>query len=272
MVSPVLLAAPFSILPAVGAIWYMLKRYEDYFEDARVFLSLVFGFFTGLVAITMELTVFPFHDPRFVASMGPGTAFIFFVGGYALFETGAKVAVLGMKRFRGKKDAPFYGAPMGLGMGAMMALGFIAVNLNRAEAAGIPHTISSFLGMASVPLGAVFVHGAAGVYVGRGSGDGKLWSGWITGTLLQMPVLGTYWLVWDLVGRGDAGVQFYIIPAVIALGYGLFLLHIARVRVLDNIVPQEIRDQVRRERRRALRQGTTGAAAGAALVHADSEE
>lgn len=253
MVSPVLLAAPVTILPAVAAIWYLLKRYEDYFEDARVFLSLVLGFFAGLVVVTMELTLFPFADRAFVEAMGVGTAFVFFVAGYALFETVAKVAVLGNRRFRGKKDAPYYGAPLGLGMGSMMALGFVAVNLNRAEAVGLPHGTSSFLGMASVPLGAVFVHGAVGVYVGRYAGEGRLWRGLVVGTLLQMPILGTYWLVWDFVGRGNVGFGFYTIPALIALGYGVVLLAVARTRVLDTIVPQQIRDQVRRERRRAAR-------------------
>lgn len=265
MVNPVLLAAPVTILPAVAALWYLLKRYEDYFEDARVFLSLTLGFFLGLLAIAMEVTVFPFQDPRFVQAMGEGSAFVFFTLGYAFFETGAKVAVLGSKRFRGKKDAPYYGAAMGLGMGAMMALGFVALNLNASEAlvatrnataAGAPglggYSVPSFLAMASVPLGAVFVHGAAGVYVGKYTGEGRLWKGWVVGTLLQFPVLGAYWLFWPSIGQGSVVVLF---PAVMSLAYGLGLLAFARTRVLDTIVPQHIRDQVRRERRRAARRG-----------------
>ncbi len=252
MVSPVLLAAPVTILPAVAALWYLLKRYEDYFEDARVFLSLTLGFFLGLLAIALEVTAFPFQDPEFVAAMGEATAFVFFVAGYALFETAAKVAVLGSRWFRGKKDAPYYGAAMGLGMGAMMALGFVALNVNATEVLGVEYGVSSFLTMASVPLGAVFVHGAVGVYVGKGTGEGRLWRAWFVGALLQMPVLVAYWLFWPSIGRGDAVVLF---PALLSLAYGVGLLWFARARVLDLVVPQHIRDQLRRERRRAARRG-----------------
>ncbi len=263
MVNPVLIAAPVTIIPAIGALWYLLKRYEDYFEDARVFLALVFGFFGGLLAVFLEFQLFPFADPRFVASMGPGTAFVFFVAGYALFETGIKTAVLGSRRFRNRKDTPFYGAAMGLGFGAMMALGFVAINLNASEilseqvlnattnqTADFGYSTPSFIAMAFVPLGAIFVHGAAGVFVGRSIGNGSLAKGWGIGTLLQMPVLMTYWFFWPSIGRGDVVILF---PAAMSILYGILLLHITRIRVLDHVVPKDIRDLVRRDKRREQR-------------------
>lgn len=259
MASPVLLAATVTVLPAIGALWYLLKRYEDYFEDSRVFLALIFGFFGGLFAIFMEMTAFPFAHPQFIEAMGVATAFAFFVGAYAFFETGCKTVVLGMKRFRNRKDTPYYGAAMGLGFGAMMALGFVAINLNAVDAnaaaqnitaSSIAYSTPSFLTMASVPLGAIFVHGAAGVFVGKGAAEGKLVKGWGIGALIQMPVLIAYWLFWPSIGRGDVVV---LLPALLALVYGLGLMHFVRKRVLDTIVPQHIRDLVRREKRREAR-------------------
>lgn len=264
MANPVLVAAPVSIVPAVAALWYLLKRYEDYFEDARVFLSLTFGFFAGLVAVLMESAAFPFADPRFVADLGPGTAFLFFVFGYALFETACKLVVLGSKRFRGRKDTPYYGAALGLGFGAMMALGFIALNLNASEflnsqsgnaTSAFDYGTTSFAAMAALPLGAIFVHGAVGVYVGRSTARGSLWKAWGIGSLLQAPVLVAMWFFWPSIGRGDVVV---IAPALVTVVYGIALLHIARVKVLDVIVPQDIRDRVRRERRRQLRRAAAG--------------
>ena len=159
MVSPVLIAVPVTVLPAVGALWYLLKRYEDYFEDAKVFLALVFGFFGGLFAIFMEMTAFPFAHPQFIDAMGVGTAFAFFIGAYAFFETGCKTIILGMRRFRGRKDTPYYGAALGLGFGAMMALGFVAINLNAVDANAAAQNVTaerfaysapSFLAMAAL--------------------------------------------------------------------------------------------------------------------------
>ena len=162
MVSPVLIAVPVTVLPAVGALWYLLKRYEDYFEDAKVFLALVFGFFGGLFAIFMEMTAFPFAHPQFIDAMGVGTAFAFFIGAYAFFETGCKTIILGMRRFRGRKDTPYYGAALGLGFGAMMALGFVAINLNAVDANAAAQNVTaerfaysapSFLGHGRVAVG-----------------------------------------------------------------------------------------------------------------------
>ena len=42
-------------------------------------------------------------------------------------------------------------------------------------------------------------------------------------------------------------------PAIIAVGYGIGLLVIARSKVLEYVVPKDIADQVRRAQRRAAR-------------------
>ncbi len=264
MANPVLLAAPIAILPAAAALWYLLRRYEGYFDDGRVFLSLTFGFFAGLVAIFLELALFPFQDPTFQAQVGAGTAFLMFVIGYALFETACKLVVLGTSRFRGRKDTPYYGAALGLGMGSMMALGYIALNLNQAKAfaAAFNQTLNGtlapaaqygtlpFIAMVAVPLGAVFAHGGAGAFVGRYIAKGELWKGWLVGAALQAPALMSLALFWPSMGITS---ESNIIPGVIALGYGLALMAIARSKVLDIVVPQEIKDKLRRAQRREAR-------------------
>lgn len=268
MVSPYLVAVFVTIVPAMGALWWFLKRYEGYFEDARVFFALVVGFFTGLFATFLEFNVFRFWEPIY----GTAASFVLTVVGYAFFETGAKVVVLGLKRFRQRKDTPYYGTALGLGFGAMAALQFVAVNLAVATQEGNAYRLLPAATMIAVPLGAVFVHGAAGAYVGQGSASGNLAKGWIVGALLQMPVLGAYWLFLygGSIGQGNAVLVF---PAVLSLAYGLFLLGIAQKRVLDPIVPPEIKAQVRREKRRARRAADGAAVAPvAADGSADEEE
>jgi hypothetical protein len=259
------LAVAVTILPAMLAMWWFLRRYEGYFEDARIFFSLAVGFFLGLFATAFEFLAFPFHTADFVDAMGWGTALFLFVAGYAFFETGAKVIALGLKKFRQRKDTPYYGAAMGLGFGAMAALLFVALNLNLSGFYETPYSARTFFVMVMVPVGGILAHGATGAIVGQGSAEGKLWKGWGYGALLQMPLLGTYWLFWPNIGDGTMawsgvgeGLLLYIFPSVLALGYGLGLLLITQRRVLDPIVPADIRAQVARERRREARRKQRG--------------
>jgi hypothetical protein len=96
-------------------------------------------------------------------------------------------------------------------------------------------------------VGLLLAHGAAAVFVGRGSASGKLWKGVIQGALTLVPAYGIAWF-WH-----QNGIQ--LVPALASLGYGALLTYMAQTRILDTIVPPEIRDQVRRERRRELRKG-----------------
>lgn len=281
-VNPNAVAVPATIIPAMAALWWLLKRYEGHFVDARVFFSLVVGFFVGLLATFLELNLFLFPDADAMARVGVGASgsFILTVVGYAFFESGAKTMVLGLRRFRQRKDTPYYGMALGLGFGAMAALQFVALNLHVAQQRGAPYTVATGAAMVAVAVGALFAQGGAATFIGRGSARGELGKGWLVGGLLLMPSLGTYWMFWPYLGWGAGryltGILF---PAVLSLGYGLGLLVIAQRRVLDPIVPPEIKEQVRRERRRRARQqrreretgrstapaaGATAGAAGAA--------
>ncbi|MGB1697133.1 MAG: hypothetical protein ACPHK8_01890 [Thermoplasmatota archaeon] len=248
MASPVFIASILTILPAMGAMWYFLNRYEGYFEDARVFISLVFGFFAGLVASAFEVFAFGFGTAEFEAAAGVATAFIFYVAGYGFFETGIKAAVLGLKQYRHRKDTPYYGVAFGLGFGAILAMMTIAVNISNVG--GLHnYDMGPFLAMVMLPLGGIFVHGAIGAWVGQGVVDGKLWKGWGMGTLLAMPLLGSAWLSLPTAGTNTANW----FPAWFAILYGASLLMIAQVRLLDHVVPPEVADQVRRAKRREAR-------------------
>lgn len=250
MVSPTLIAVPVTIVPAMGLVWLMLHRYEGYFEDARVFFALVAGFFAGIVLAFFE-SQFDFAGPTFIASVGAIPAFILFVAGYAFFEAGAKTIVLGLARFRKRKDTPYYAAAFGLGLGAMLALAYVSLALRTAALPQVPdYSVLTFLGMTAVFLGGILAHGGSTVWIGKGSADGKLAAGWIKATALQMPILTCYWFYWPSVGNGSA---FVVVPALASLVYGGGLLAFADSRILARIVPPEIRDMVQKERRREAR-------------------
>jgi hypothetical protein len=255
VVSVFLIAAAVTIVPALGFLWYLLGRYEGYFEDARVFFSLIIGFFAGLVVAFMEAVLFPFNSEEFIASAGFGTAFVLFVAGYAFVESAAKTIVLGTAKFRKRKDTPYYGAALGIGFGAMVALQSVALGFTRIGVVGWHWdvdtvAVASFVLM--LAFGNLLTQGAVGVWVGRGAADGRLWRGLVQGAFLHMPFLLLLWL-----SRLE-GLLTISLAAVGATVYGLGLVYYTQRNILDKVVPPEIRDLVLKERRRAEREKMRG--------------
>ncbi len=245
-----LIGAAVTILPAMGVLWYLLKRYEDYFDDARVFFSLAVGFFAGIIIGFLETAVFPFNSGQFIQAAGAAYAFSYFVAGYALLETLAKTVVLGSRGYRNRKDTPYYGVPLGLGMGAMMSMLFVAQNLGNSRLFDSGTTGPDLVALAFIvlfSLGVILTHGATGAWVGHAiTHEGSIWRGLLMGGLWLIPMQLMRWIwPWDL--RGAA------MPAVVMLLYGLGVAYLTRKRILDNVVPPEIRDALRRERRREAR-------------------
>lgn len=255
--SPVFLAALVTILPGMAILWYYLKRYEGMFQDAKMFFGLITGFFAGLFVAAFEFYT-NFGASDFQAAAGVGTAFLFFVVGYAFFETGIKSMILGLGRFRTQRDTPYYGVALGMGMGAMVAMMIVANAFRLGEANGTPYTWLTGGAMVMIPVGGMLAHGATGAWVGKGSADGKLWKGWGIGTILQIPILGAYWLWWPSIGRGDLSLAANSFTMLLCLGYGIALLVITQNKVLDHVVPKDIRDKFRRAQRREARAAMAG--------------
>lgn len=249
------LASLVTVIPAIGIIYFMLRRYEGYFDEGKMFFGLIVGLFAGLVVAAFEF-VTNFAAPDVIAAAGVGTAFLFFVLGYAFFETGIKAIVLGLGRFRGRKDTPYYGMALGLALGSMVAMMIIANALRAGEAFGTPYNWTKGLAMALIPAGGMLTHGATGSWVGLGSAQGKLWKGWGIGTLLQAPVLLLYWFWWPSIGQGTAPLAAGIGTSVTSIIYGATMLWLTRRKVLDAVVPKDIQDQVRRHNRREQRRVT----------------
>jgi hypothetical protein len=265
--STFLLAAVATIVPALGLLFYLLNRYEGYFEDARVFFALIVGFFAGLVVAFLEAVAFRFDSPEFIAEAGPVTAFLLFMGGYALVESAAKTTVLGTSKFRKRKDTPYYGAALGIGFGAMVALQTVARRFQDITTIGWAldgPTVLVVLLTLAFAVSTLMVQAGSGILVGRGAAEGRLFRGLAHGALAQMPAFAFLWygLVTD--------VAFIVTAAVLSLGYGLALVFWTR-RILDRIVPPEIRDQVLKERRREARREERAAQSEVATPTTDAK-
>ena len=252
VVSVVMVAAVTTILPALGLLYYLLNRYEGYFEDARVFFSLTVGFFAGIVVAFLENVAFAFDSASFIAQAGIGTAFVLFLVGNAFVEAAAKTVVLGSGKFRKRKDTPYYGAALGVGFGAMVALQSVALGLNQTSLLDRPFDARWALVLTLIlaaGAGTILSAAATGVWVGRGAADGRLWRGLAHGALLTIPTLACLWFF-----RPAPAV----LPAFASLLYGLVLVVVTQRRILDRIVPPEIRDMVAKERRREARRAAAG--------------
>jgi hypothetical protein len=255
--SPTLVASILTLVPAMAAIYWVLHRYEGYFEQNRLFFGLTAGLFAGIVVKYLETALFAFDNLRVLqpgdAPITTGTlvySAAYSTFGFAMLAALAMAAVLGFRKFRVRKDTPYYGVALGLAFGAMHTMPLFARTILplvspalRLDAAALAYQVATLL----FATGLILAHGAAAVWVGRGSSEGRLWKGVAQGSAVLMPALAISWF-WT-----QNGVQ--LVPALASLAYGIFLTVMATRKVLDPIVPAEIRDQVRRERRRAQRKG-----------------
>lgn len=250
MVSAQLVASILVVLPAMALLFWVLRRYEGYFEQNRLFFALTLGIFTGLGARLAELALFQFESEATLQQTGAIFSLLYTVAGYGLLEALANQAMLGLRKFRGRKDTPYYGAALGVGFGAMWSLQFATFILKPSLEPALvllPATAGKLVEAIAFGAGMVLAHAAAAIWVGQGSGDGKLWRGAALGAFWLMPALAIYWFI--------VRVSPGLLPALALLGYGLLALQQAQKRVLEPIVPPEIRDLVRKERRRAARKG-----------------
>jgi hypothetical protein len=272
VVSPgvVTAAAVLALIPAMGLLYVYLRRYEGYFDQNRLFFGLLVGLFAGILVRWLETAAFPFDFPGLLQDTTPYTtgtivySFAYTAMGFALMETLGKTAIVGFKKFRTRKDTPYYGAAVGIGFGAMWTMQLLANAVQRfrledgtlaftprglREAGGtfdaspLALVYDGFL--FALCLGLMLTHAASGVWVGRGSGEGRLWKGAAWGSLWLAPGLACYWL-W-------LNTPDQVLPALGALAWGIFAMVIADRKVLLVIVPADVRDMVRRARRREQR-------------------
>lgn len=230
-------------------LMYLLHRYEGFFDQPKLFFALLVGLFGGLLVKFLEVQLFPFESDALVASFGPIYSLMYTVVGFALLEAAAKTAVLGLGRFRTRKDAPFHGTALGAAFGGMMSQLLVIRLLPMTD--GHLRLDSS----AWVQLGVLFVmsvglilsHAASGAWVGQGSAQGRLIPGLLKAMAWSMPTMTFYWLFARGISPGPAAMATVL--------WGVFMVWQSQKRVLDLVVPLSLRLQVQRERRRRVRRG-----------------
>lgn len=244
-----LAASVLCLVPAMAALLWFLDRYEGYFDQRKTFFTLAVGLFAGIVVRVFEVLFFPFDNLESVQRFGAGFSFAYTAVGFALIETFAKLVVLGSRKFRARPDTPFYAPALGLAVGAMVALQVVTVSLSTSGALA-PVTTSSIVVLVAIlifAMGLILTNGASAVRIAKHVADGRLWHGLLVGFLWQLPMAALFWM-WSLTVILHRGAV-----ALLALAWGGLAAWFAQRNVLEKVVPPEIRDQVRRARRREQR-------------------
>lgn len=242
VVSPTLVASLLALLPAMGLLFVLLRRYEHQFEDAGIFFALMVGLFAGIAVSAFEIFAIPFGDPLFVESMGFVQASTMYIAGYAFFQAGVLAMFVGLGRFKAQRSAPFYGFTFGTSMGAMMALAYLSINLQSIRAAGFSLSFGNWILLLLIVLAFIGLHGAAGAYAGSASSQGKLWKGWGQATLVLMILTFGNWLL--LFYGGNPGLGWSV-PLAEATGAVLLLVRVDR-QILDKVFTRQEKRELQR--------------------------
>lgn len=251
---PFLVGVFFGFVPGMGFLYLLLREFQSFYQEKRLFRVFFLGMGVGLVVSIVELVT----GPRAAAiEAGHPGALALYAGLFGLLEAGAFAVILNWRAFRGKRDTPFYGVGYGLGFGATSVLflvGNLVANL-QGQTRGLAEVVFvAILGLFFV--GSLLAHAFIGGLVGRGAAQGPL-----------PPAVGTAILVRGLYVAGFYGMFRLTSPILsigipfLAAGAGVFLA-VRTLALLRGVVPPEILREMDIHKRRLAREVARDAPGG----------
>jgi hypothetical protein len=247
----------FSVIPAMVLLYFMLGRFEGFFDEKRLFKYLVIGLVAGAVIVLLQLLILRFHEPGRLLAHPIHVGLPILAIGYPLIEAASKVAVMNYHTIAGRRDAPFYGTSFGLGFGAILT--FITVGRGIREfllfpPPGVTHLeIGIFFTLLFLLfLGGIMLHAVTGTVIGKFTGDSDPLRALGWGTVLGAPFYLGYYFLYTTPPTQLGGAMTLGIPFAM-LFIGIVAVRFAVFRILDKVVPDEIAKEVRRDLRRKRR-------------------
>jgi hypothetical protein len=234
---PFLVGVFFGFVPAMGFLYILLHRYEGLFSERGAFFAFFTGLGGGLVVTLLQL---------FISARGAGQLVLVILL-FGVLDALVFAAFLNRRRYRGKRDTPFYGVAFGLGFGALNVLflvGHVVVRL-----AAVTDIVVETLGLVLVGLyfiGSILVQASVGSWIGRGAAQGELLGECIKTALVEAAYLGGFYLLF-------VPTVSNLVP-FIGLGLAIALIAYILRAVLDPLVPEAIRREMGVHRRRLARQ------------------
>ena len=241
---PFLVGVFFGLVPAMGFLYILLHRFEGLFQERKAFFAFFIGLAGGLLVTLMQL----FFRGDTAVELGLLTVL------FGVLHAFVFAAFLNSRRFRGKRDTPFYGVAFGLGFGALNVLFLIGNTVPRVNALNdvVLETITIVL-IGLYFIGSILVHASVGAWIGRGTATRKLGGEILRGAVAETIYLALFYIIF--VPRFGTILIFVALAASIAL-IGYVLNH-----VLEPLIPEEVRREIeihqRRLARQIMREGTS---------------
>lgn len=238
---PFLVGVFLGFLPSMGFLYILLNQYEGLFSDKRAFFAYLLGLGGGLVATILQLYFGP-------TGREPPTLAAFEVILFGLIHALIFAMMLNSKRFRAKRDTPFYGVAFGLGFGAlnvMILIGNAVSNLGTTPGNVFVEALSlAYIGLYF--MGSILLHASVGAWIGSGAAGRGLVKPVIQSAFAEALYLaGLYLLFLDPWGT--------IVP-VVALAISILIVRGVLRSHLDPIIPAELRREMQIHRRRMARE------------------
>lgn len=222
-------------VPAVLLLFILLRRYEEFFKESKIFQAfaagMVLGMFFTVVHMAFDGQILEYID---LSILG-------FVILFPLFEQSVKLVILNFPRLQLKHQTVYYGAAMGLGIGSMA---IIAISfkffLDYPDSLGNPLQVLLFV---ILSFNFSLLHSATGIIIGYGSSKGYAMRWFFRAFLLHASYNFTLLpFMWNIAGALYGSLLVATMIAVVIFFY-----------VLRDLMPEAVPPDMMRKRRREHR-------------------
>jgi hypothetical protein len=219
-------------VPAVLLLYILLRRYEEFFKESKIFQAFAAGMIIGMVFTAAHMA----FDDQVLEFLD--LSILGFVILFPMFEQSTKLVILNYPKLQLKHQTVYYGAALGLGIGSMA---IIAISfkffLDFPEALGNPFQIMLFV---ILSFNYSLLHSATGIIIGYGSAKGYAMRWFYKAFLLHAAYNFTLLpLMWQIPGAIYGSLLVATMIAVIVFMY-----------VLRDLMPEAVPPEMMRKRRR----------------------
>ena len=223
------------IAPALAVLYWSIRRFDmpftryRLFDDRRLFGGFAVGMIFGVLASAVEV-YFPAGLAGTVAALA----------GFFLFEESFKMVWLNRRNYRGRFDTTFYGVSVGVGVASTLA---VASVLTNASASSL-YTFESLLLLALFSVSWSLVHADTGVLIGFGASRQETLRPLLKALVVRY-LHGAILLAFFL----RAPEPWSLLAVGTSIAFAAILYHYVYTVLLPGTLPEDIRREMRREKR-----------------------
>jgi hypothetical protein len=227
-----LVSSIIGFVPAILLLFILLRRYEEFFRESKIFQAFAAGMVLGMVITVVESSI--------------AITLITLAVLFPIFEESIKLVILNWPKMRGKIKTVYYGASLGVGIGSMTIIPAAFFTFTTyPETFGNPQ---SYFDLILLSFNFCLLNAATGVMIGYGSSKHQIFSFYIKATILHM-VYSFFYFIY-IVTDGNMKYGPLLIATIIAFGLFLYVLR----DLLPDAVPADMMRKKRREHRKKVRE------------------